>query len=88
MNKIFWTQRVNTYGHTGWSDNITYMYDQSLRLNLVEKMIQKYFSDKLKFSLDYGCGSGDFTKLLASYSVETTGVDIAQEIDRCCNTKK
>jgi len=81
MNKNFWTQRMKDYGHTGWSDNITYLYDQYLRLHLIEKVINKYFiSGQIKYSLDYGCGSGDFTKLLAQYSEKTMGVDIAQEI--------
>jgi len=81
MNKNFWTQRVKDYGHTGWSDNITYLYDQYLRLHLIEKVVNKYFvSNQIKYSLDYGCGSGDFTKLLAQYSEKTLGVDIAQEI--------
>ena len=80
MNKSFWIDRIKEFGHTGWSDRLTYLYDQNMRLNLVESIIKKYFKNSIDYSLDYGCGSGDFTNLLAQYSVKTIGVDIAHEI--------
>jgi len=76
----FWIQRVKEYGHTGWSDNLTYLYDQKFRLKLIDSFINKYFPDGMEKSLDYGCGSGDFTYLLSKYSKSTMGIDIADEI--------
>lgn len=80
MNKKYWIERANAYGHTGWSDQIIYFYDQKLRMCLVERLIKKYFPNGLKISLDYGCGSGEFTNLLANYSEQAIGVDLADEI--------
>ena len=80
MNSKFWIKRVKEYGHTGWSDKMTYLYDQKLRLMLLEKIINKYFNQKIKYALDYGCGSGDFSNLLGGYSEDVLGVDIAKEI--------
>ncbi len=80
MNKKYWIERVGKYGHTGWSDQVTYMYDQSMRLHLVAKIVKKYFPNGANISLDYGCGSGDFTNLLSTFSKQTIGVDLADEI--------
>ena len=80
MNNNFWIKRVKEYGHTGWSDKITYLYDQKLRLRLLENIINKYFNRKINYALDYGCGSGDFSNLLGEYSEHVLGVDIAKEI--------
>jgi len=80
MNKLFWIKRIKDFGHTGWSDRLTYLYDQNMRLNLVESIIKKYFQKKLIYSLDYGCGSGDFANLLSKYSDNVLAVDIADEI--------
>jgi len=80
MNKSFWVKRVQEFGHTGWSDKLTYLYDQNLRLILVENIINKYFTKRVNYSLDYGCGSGDFSNLLSKYSSNVLAVDIAEEI--------
>ncbi len=80
MNKVFWINRIKQFGHTGWSDRLTYMYDQKIRLKIVETIIAKYFNNKIDRVLDFGCGSGDFSSLLAEYSKKVISVDIAKEI--------
>lgn len=80
MNKKYWIDRVSQYGHTGWSDQVTYLYDQNMRLQLIKQIVKKYFPNGARSSLDYGCGSGDFTNLLSIFSKQTIGVDLADEI--------
>lgn len=80
MNKVFWINRIKQFGHTGWSDRLTYMYDQKIRLKIIETIIAKYFNNKIDRVLDFGCGSGDFSSLLAEYSKKVISVDIAKEI--------
>ena len=88
MNKHFWIERVKQFGHTGWSDRLTYMYDQKIRLKIVETIIEKYFNNKIDKVLDFGCGSGDFSLLLSEYSKEVISVDIAKEIIDIAKSKQ
>jgi 2-polyprenyl-3-methyl-5-hydroxy-6-metoxy-1,4-benzoquinol methylase len=75
----FWNNRVKKYGHTGWSDFATYYYDQNLRLNAINNLIRKYgINDTL--ALDYGCGTGDFSKMMSQYFENIIAVDISEEI--------
>lgn len=75
----FWDKRYEVHGHTGWSDEALYEYDQKARLNAIEEII-----DDLKFNrfLDIGCGSGDFTKLCLNNKNLPTGlgVDISKKV--------
>ncbi|EPJ45830.1 MAG: hypothetical protein OFPII_24780 [Osedax symbiont Rs1] len=85
MNREYWVNRIKKHGHTGWADNLTYIYDQNMRLSLVKNILIKYFNNPVNISLDYGCGSGDFSCLLAKYSNKVIGVDIANEIVEIAN---
>ena len=80
MSSGFWNKRAEKYGHTGWSDTITYFYDQNMRLNLIENVIKKYFPNSVENSLDYGCGSGDFSNLLSKYSHKVVATDISDKV--------
>ena len=57
----FWTDRLAANGHTGWSDNVIYPFDQTLRLAVFERWLQCL---KPGMALDFGCGVGDFSKVL------------------------
>jgi SAM-dependent methyltransferase len=59
----FWRDRFATHGHTGWADQKIYQFDQPCRL---ERLAEYLDSAKLKpgKALDFGCGSGDFSRLL------------------------
>ena len=35
----FWDKRYEVHGHTGWSDEALYKYDQKARLNAIEEII-------------------------------------------------
>ena len=79
----YWDERFRKYGHTGWSDNLIYAYDQSLRLKAVSKALDKA-SITLNGNtriLDVGCGIGDFVLEFAQRGVaEVVGIDISREV--------
>ena len=59
----FWRDRFAAHGHTGWFDPRIYAFDQWCRLGVVSQWLEdQAFSGKL--ALDFGAGSGDFSRLL------------------------
>lgn len=62
-NYEFWKQRVEMHGHTGWADTSIYAFDQDIRLNVVFRLVDKNINNG-GCALDFGCGTGDFTKSL------------------------
>ncbi|MCK4730457.1 MAG: class I SAM-dependent methyltransferase [Candidatus Aenigmarchaeota archaeon] len=77
---IFWEGRFKKYGHTGWSDQIIYKYDQPLRLRVIKNILNKIQgSIENKKILDVGCGVGDFSIMFAKMSAEVTGIDISEK---------
>jgi 2-polyprenyl-3-methyl-5-hydroxy-6-metoxy-1,4-benzoquinol methylase len=59
----FWQDRFAAHGHTGWFDPRIYAFDQRCRLGLFSQWLDdQIFSGKL--ALDFGAGSGDFSRLL------------------------
>jgi SAM-dependent methyltransferase len=73
-NAAFWFERLRTYGHTGWSDRVIYAYDQLERLGLVKEFIAKLDLSH-GHALDFGCGTGDFSRLLLGMDFEVCGYD-------------
>lgn len=63
-NNNFWSQRVKNFGHTGWADIVIYAFDQPNRIEIVHELIEKYTpeGEYEKTLLDFGCGTGEFTK--------------------------
>jgi SAM-dependent methyltransferase len=59
----FWRGRLATHGHTGWADQKIYEFDQPCRL---QRLAEYLDGTGLKpgRALDFGCGSGDFSRLL------------------------
>lgn len=59
----FWRGRFAAHGHTGWADQKVYLFDQLSRL---ERLAEYLDGAKLKpgKALDFGSGSGDFSRLL------------------------
>ncbi len=70
---VFWKNRYERFGHTGWSDSVIYAYDQLERLELVRRSIAPPPSGSL--ALDFGCGTGDFSRLLLSFGFRVCGYD-------------
>ena len=70
----YWNDRIRRYGHTGDSDPATYWYDQRLRLLATEKVVLANLPAGRR-ALDFGCGVGDFSALLASHFDEVVGYD-------------
>ena len=76
----YWLKRLTKYGHTGWANKAIYYYDQTVRLKLVDKVLDSLGLDERSVCLDYGCGVGDFSRLLAERGFDVIGYDISQGI--------
>lgn len=76
----FWEGRLHRFGHTGWSDAATYAYDQRLRLKAVEQLLHARAGAPCGRALDYGCGVGDFSRLLSRHAHEVLGFDVSEAI--------
>jgi len=59
----FWDQCVKEFGHTGWSNPMVYTFDQAARITTIERPLNDLSLPK-NLALDYGCGVGDFSKVL------------------------
>ncbi|WP_293718145.1 class I SAM-dependent methyltransferase [uncultured Phascolarctobacterium sp.] len=77
-NKDYWDERARKNGHTGWNDLVIYYYDQKIRLNTIEYILKNTMSNIGGLSLDYGCGSGDFSKVCSKYFSEVIATDISE----------
>lgn len=76
----FWDQKCKKDGHTGWSNQIIYRYDQPLRLQVIKNLVNKMQrSVKNKKILDIGCGVGDFSIMFAKMGAQITGIDISKK---------
>ncbi len=78
--KEFWEERIRTYGHTGWSNQMIYHYDQQLRLKMIAELVGKLALQPSCHALDFGCGVGDFSRLLHSLGLRVSGYDLSEHI--------
>jgi SAM-dependent methyltransferase len=70
----FWQTRYAQRGHTGWFDSAIYAYDQMERLAIVGDALER-ITPAPQTALDYGCGSGDFSRLLLRMGMRVWGFD-------------
>lgn len=77
--KDYWDSRVDNYGHTGWANGIIYSFDQSVRIGIVENLIERWGGER-KCLLDFGCGSGDFSADLSKEFKEIVLYDISEKV--------
>jgi 2-polyprenyl-3-methyl-5-hydroxy-6-metoxy-1,4-benzoquinol methylase len=70
----FWRARFAAVGHTGWSDQLVYQFDQRCRLQAFSSWLRETFT-AAGSALDFGCGSGDFSRLLVNLNWTVTGFD-------------
>lgn len=73
-NAAFWIDRHDEVGHTGWKDNVIYAYDQLERLAIVSEWVDK-LSVYPYLAIDFGCGVGDFSRLLLKKGFKVYGYD-------------
>ena len=78
--RSFWEARLRRFGHTGWAEAATYLYDQRLRLKAVGDVLATRPMTGQHLALDYGCGVGDFTRLLAQRFAQVVGFDVSAQI--------
>jgi SAM-dependent methyltransferase len=69
----FWQQRLRTTGHTGWYDPFIYAFDQRERLCLINTKVSAHAVGGS--ALDFGCGTGDFSRLLLGLGFIVWGYD-------------
>jgi len=72
--RFFWQQRLKAVGHTGRLDRKVYIFDQLCRLRAFETWLD---SKTLVpgAALDFGCGIGDFSRLLNKRGWNVVGYD-------------
>jgi SAM-dependent methyltransferase len=77
----YWNKRFHTVGHTGWSDEAVYLYDQPLRLKAIDKALNRagIYVQRGARCLDLGCGTGDLVMELAEKGASVTAIDISSE---------
>jgi 2-polyprenyl-3-methyl-5-hydroxy-6-metoxy-1,4-benzoquinol methylase len=78
----FWSGRVRRHGHTGWADPATYQFDQRLRLRTVRDTILGLGLPAAARCLDFGCGVGDFSAMLANAGHRVWAYDISEPVLR------
>lgn len=71
----YWSARARKYGHTGWTNQAIYHYDQMLRLKLVKNTVEQLELPANAKCLDYGCGTGDFTRMISAMGLNVLGYD-------------
>jgi SAM-dependent methyltransferase len=70
----FWQQRLKAVGHTGRLDRKAYMFDQICRLRAFETWLDSKISVP-GTAFDFGCGIGDFARLLNKKRWRVIGYD-------------
>lgn len=73
-NGNFWTDRFKKNGHTGWFDPNIYAFDQFCRLHVFERWLKEEFPHPGK-ALDFGCGTGDFSRFLVQRGWQVIAYD-------------
>jgi ubiquinone/menaquinone biosynthesis C-methylase UbiE len=81
----YWDHRTKRYGHTGWSNQATYSFDQFVRINSVQFVLEKLTNKSL--ALDFGCGSGEFTNILSQKFEKAIGFDISELVLKIAKDK-
>jgi 2-polyprenyl-3-methyl-5-hydroxy-6-metoxy-1,4-benzoquinol methylase len=81
---VYWDERCKRCGHTGWSNELLYRYDQPLKKKAISRILSMAgveIEEDTKI-LDIGCGIGDIVELLADKGACVTGIDISKEAVR------
>ncbi len=71
----FWRGRLHSFGHTGWSDPVVYAYDQLERLERIRSLLRSSPAADGAGAVDFGCGTGDFSRLLLDLGYRVWGYD-------------
>lgn len=50
-NAKYWNDRAHKYGHTGWSNEIVYHFDQKVRIETLKKLIIENTKDLNNLSI-------------------------------------
>jgi len=78
---IYWNEKCRAQGHTGWSDEVIYRYDQPLRLRAINKALlwSGIEVNENTSVLDVGCGIGDLILDFSKKGAKVIGLDVSGE---------
>ncbi len=71
----YWRDRAKEVGHPGWKNPTIYAYDQRQRLRLLEQRIVALGLPAGARVFDFGCGTGDFSRLLLGLGLNVVAYD-------------
>jgi SAM-dependent methyltransferase len=71
---IFWKQRFAIHGHTGWANRFIFEFDQQCRILVFSSWLAANLPIAGK-ALDFGCGTGDFSRFLVGLGWAVMGYD-------------
>ena len=82
MHDSYWSSLVRKHGTTGYSDYSVSIFDQLMRIKVVDSIIDEYVEDVLSDMrmLDFGCGSGDFAAYFSNKFGNLVGYDLTEDI--------
>jgi cyclopropane fatty-acyl-phospholipid synthase-like methyltransferase len=80
FTKDYWEERLKNNGHTGHGEPFLYCFDQQARKFAIAKLLKHINFQKEDKALDFGCGSGDFLKILNAHFKTVCGYDISDKI--------
>src|SRR6266404_4273273 len=82
----FWKDRVKVHGHTGWAYPRIYAFDQAARLLAIQDTVDR-FGLSGDAAMDYGCGTGDFSRLLSTAFKHVYAFDICDDVVKIAETR-
>ncbi len=71
----YWRQRTRKVGHPGWKEPVTYAFDQRQRLRSIEHRLRELGLPTSTTALDFGCGTGDFSRSLLQLGMRVIAYD-------------
>lgn len=74
QDEVFWRNRFERYGHTGWANDCIYAFDQLYRLTAFRAWLMERDAEP-STALDFGCGTGDFSRELIKFGYRTVAYD-------------
>jgi SAM-dependent methyltransferase len=81
VDGTWWDAAFARQGHTGWADQQVYAYDQPLRRASVARALDAALpSLRDVAAADIGCGTGDFTLLMAARGANVLALDFSAAV--------
>lgn len=76
----YWDDRAVKVGHTGWSNEVIYKFDQTARIETIRMLIEDKIGTKISSLLDFGGGDGTFALSLSTITEKYFHYDISLKV--------